>query len=140
MGRVTVSVKMTNAIDVGIAERKLISKSEIRSLEVEGIVDTGAAMLSLPEDLVEQLGLRIMGHRRVRYANGKPDRIPFAGVLLLEIQGRETSADCLVQKKGSPVLIGQIPLEAMDWAVHPAGQRLIPGHEGEDDMAMIEMY
>ena len=28
------------------------------------------------------------------------------------------------------VLIGQIPLEEMDGMVHPAQQRLVPGHEG----------
>jgi len=34
---------------------------------------------------------------------------------------------------GCPVLIGQIPLEALDWVVDPVGQRLIgnPDHNGE---------
>ncbi len=38
-----------------------------------------------------------------------------------------------------PVLIGQIPLEALDFLVDPIGQRLIgnPEHGGEQ---MIEMF
>jgi hypothetical protein len=38
-----------------------------------------------------------------------------------------------------PVLIGQIPLEVLDFVVDPVGQRLIgnPAHGGEQ---MLEMY
>jgi hypothetical protein len=55
------------------------------------------------------------------------------------IQGR----DCLVEVTEIPdyslVLIGQIPLEAMDWVVDSIGQRLIgnPAHGGEH---MIDAY
>jgi hypothetical protein len=38
-----------------------------------------------------------------------------------------------------PVIIGQIPLEAMDWVVDMRGQRLIgnPEHGGED---MVDIF
>ena len=140
MGKVIVKVKFTNSTDSDNAQQGLITESAIRTIETEGIVDTGAVMLSLPQDLVEKLGLRTIGQRRVRYANGQPDQKPIAGAILIEIQGRQALVDCLVQDEDSPVLIGQVPLELMDWAVHPQEQRLIPGHEGENEMALIEMY
>ena len=52
----------------------------------------------------------------------------------LTIQGR----DCVIDVAGIadhlPVIVGQIPLEAMDWVVDMKGQRLIgnPEHGGED--------
>lgn len=140
MGKLIVKAKLTNSTDLDNVQRGLIPESEVRRLEVEGIVDKGAVMLSLPKNFVAALGLRTIEYRRVRYANGKPDRRPVAGVILIEIQGRQTSVDCLVQDTGSPVLIGQVPLELMDWAGHPQTQCLIPGHEGENEMALIEMY
>jgi hypothetical protein len=38
-----------------------------------------------------------------------------------------------------PVIIGQIPLEMLDWVVDPEGQKLIgnPAHGGEQ---MLDMY
>ena len=44
----------------------------------------------------------------------------------------EVSDDC-------PVLVGQVPLELMDFVVDPAGQQLIgnPAHGGEQ---VVELY
>ncbi len=61
------------------------------------------------------------------------------GALKLTVQGR----DCLVEvaelPDECPVLIGQIPLEALDFVVDPIGQRLIgnPAHGGEHMMDLL---
>ena len=53
--------------------------------------------------------------------------------------GREATVDPIEIPEGTPILIGQIPLEAMDWVVDLGGQKLIgnPAHGGEH---IIEMY
>lgn len=57
----------------------------------------------------------------------------------LTIQGRECVVEVHEIPDHSPVLIGQIPLEALDWVVDPNGQRLIgnPDHGGQH---MAEAY
>jgi hypothetical protein len=47
--------------------------------------------------------------------------------------------DVVALPEGSPVLIGQVPLELLDFVVDPENQRLIgnPAHGG---VQMIEMY
>ena len=42
MGEVKVTVKMSNAMEVGMARRGLMQREQVRSLEVEAVVDTGA--------------------------------------------------------------------------------------------------
>ena len=89
-------------------------------------------MLSLPGSLIAQLGLAKRKTRRVRTANG----IREAGVydaVRLSIQGRDCVIDVADIPDTCPVLIGQAPLELMDWVVDPVGQRLIgnPEHNGE---------
>jgi len=42
MGKVQVKVKITNAIDEGLARRGQLEVSKVRSCEVEALVDTGA--------------------------------------------------------------------------------------------------
>ena len=57
----------------------------------------------------------------------------------LTIQGRDCTADVAELPDDCPVLIGQLPLEMLDFIVDPIGQRLIgnPEHGGEH---MIEHF
>ena len=51
----------------------------------------------------------------------------------LTINDRNCTVDVLDLADDCPVLIGQIPLEGMDFVVDPVGQRLIgnPDHDGD---------
>lgn len=55
------------------------------------------------------------------------------------IQDRYCSADIAELPSGSPVLIGQVPLEVMDFVVDPKGQHIIgnPAHGGK---WMLDMF
>jgi hypothetical protein len=57
----------------------------------------------------------------------------------LTIQGRDVVTEVCEVPDDCPPLIGQIPLEGLDFVVDLAGQRLIgnPEHGGEQ---MIELY
>jgi hypothetical protein len=59
--------------------------------------------------------------------------MPMYSAVWLTIQGRECVLDVGEIDDQFPVLIGQIPLEALDWVVDPKGQRLIgnPDHGGD---------
>ena len=41
MGEVRVTVKLNNAVDLGMQRRGLIQPAEVRSVTVEAVVDTG---------------------------------------------------------------------------------------------------
>jgi hypothetical protein len=62
--------------------------------------------------------------------------MPMYSVVRLTIQGRECSLDVGEISDDLPVLIGQIPLESLDFVVDMKGQRLIgnPAHGGEHIM------
>ena len=51
----------------------------------------------------------------------------------LTVQGRDCISDVAEIPDDFPIVIGQVPLELMDWVVDPRGQRLIgnPEHGGE---------
>jgi clan AA aspartic protease len=92
---------------------------QVRSAEVEVLIDTGATMLVLPADVVQRLGVAEEGRRKVRYANGQVSEVPWVGGVRLEILGREMTCDALVEATGTVPLVGQIPLEALDLVVDP---------------------
>ena len=61
------------------------------------------------------------------------------GSVRLTIQGRDWISDVSEVPDECPVLIGQLPLEALDFVVDPVNQRLNgnPAHGGEH---IIELY
>ncbi|MEG5140810.1 MULTISPECIES: hypothetical protein [unclassified Microcoleus] len=62
MGRVTATIAVTNEVDKILADRGFIPTEQIRSLTLDNVlVDTGATRLCLPEEIIAQLGLNLVG-------------------------------------------------------------------------------
>jgi len=124
MGCVMTKIKLTNITDVDKAKEALIPAAEVRSFEVEGLVDTGAVLLVIPADLARALGVSEVERRTVRYADGHRAERSIVGGILIEILGRRMVGEAVVEAEGTDVLIGQIPLEALDLIVDPATRDL----------------
>src|SRR5262249_22968457 len=87
MGKVMPKVRLTNFEDlVALREGRIVAE-RVRSIEVDALVDTGATMLMIPEDVRVALGLPVTGERSVRYANGSTARIPRVAGVWLEVLG-----------------------------------------------------
>jgi predicted aspartyl protease len=133
MGRVLVTALIENLSDLFLAEKGTIPPEQVRRVEVQdALVDTGAWTLSLPKRLIEQLGLKYLSTRDMRTAAGVK-RTDIYGTVRLTIMGRDFATDVTEVSDDCPVLIGQIPLEALDFVVDPKAQRLIgnPAHGGK---------
>jgi clan AA aspartic protease len=97
---------------------------QVRTLEVEALVDTGATTLILPKDIADRLGLVVYEQRRVKLADGRVVEVPRVGAVRLEILRRDMVCDALVVPEGNVPLIGQIPLEELDLIVDPKSRDL----------------
>nr|MDQ3013313.1 hypothetical protein [Acidobacteriota bacterium] len=58
MGELNVELFLENATDREMFKRGLMKEDDVRKLTTKAIVDTGAMMLVLPQDQVEELGRR----------------------------------------------------------------------------------
>jgi clan AA aspartic protease len=124
MGKVMTKIKLTNLNDVQDVQTRALRPEQVRVLEIEALVDTGATSLVLPADLVAALGMREIGRRKVRYADGRVEEIPWVGPLQIEILGRVMIGEALVVAAGAMPLIGQIPLENLDLIVDPKSREV----------------
>jgi len=124
VGRVNAHVKLTNSADLQHAREGLRPFAEVRTLEIEALVDTGATMLFLPADVVARLGIPYERMRKVRYADGHIGEVPWVGGVRLEVLGREMVCDALVGPPGTTPLLGQIQLEELDLIVDPKNREL----------------
>jgi predicted aspartyl protease len=133
MEKALVPAKLENLNDLYEVSQGRLKPEAVRTVEVpDALVDTGAVNLMLPRRLVEQLGLQRYRTRRARTSGGITD-IPMCGMVLLTVQGRDCRMEVGEIPDDCPVLIGQIPLESLDFVVDPLHQRLIgnPEHGGE---------
>lgn len=114
MGEVRTRVILVNQGDVVLAEAGVLKEAP-RRLDIDAVVDTGAVMTLLPQDVVETLGLPIDGK--------------IAGRLLLTIGDRQMDTDCLVGPPSCEPLVGQLVLERLDLIVDPLRQTVTPRPE-----------
>jgi predicted aspartyl protease len=139
MGRVLTEATIVNLKDLWDAERNRLPADQVRRLEVtDALVDTGATLLSLPTRLIQQLGLTWQGKKRVTSSPGVGEANMYEAVRLT-IQGRTCTMDVMEVADQIPVLIGQLPLEHLDFVVDPRNHRLVgnPAHGGEH---VYELY
>jgi len=126
MGRFAVRLQITNRGDEVLAERGLLKPGQVRKAEIDGIVDSGAASLVLPQAMVKKLGLPKGQKVKVRYADRRHATRDTAGDVHLELEGRSGLFTAVVEPKRRTALIGAIVLEALDLLVDCKLQKLVP--------------
>ena len=133
MGGVLTAIKAENIEDLLRVKLGLIRPNEVRAVQVkEALVDTGATILSLPTRMIKELGLDFKYHRLSETPVGLRKVRVFSPVRLL-VEDRECVVDVAEVTNRSPALVGQIPLELMDFVVDPRRRKIIPNpaHDGE---------
>lgn len=139
MGRVTTEARFENLKDLWAVEQGLKTLAEARTLTIpDALVDTGATLLSLPTSVIQRLGLTRVSSKRITSSVG-PGEAGMYDAVRLTIQGRFCTMDVMEVPDGVPALIGQLPLEHLDFVVDPKSRTLIgnPAHGGEH---VYELY
>jgi clan AA aspartic protease len=124
MGEVRVKATITNALDEALARRGQIPSGEIRSYEVDAMIDTRAVRSVIPSYVAQRLGLASRGQRVVEYADGRKEAVDVTEPVVISVLERDTLEEALVL--GDEVLIGQTVLEKLDLMVDCNRNRVIP--------------
>jgi len=149
MGIVHAEIILRNAADVSNVNRGYIKEPEIRQTTVTAIVDTGSVNLVINEDIRRQLGLSLERPYKARLADGSLQTYNFAESVQIQWKDRIVTCQAVVVQEGNlrlttskwsgsvevpnanNVLLGAIPLEALDLIVNPVNQELIGAHGDE---------
>jgi predicted aspartyl protease len=140
MGKVWAEIEVSNDSDeVGVREGRLAPEA-VRKAEVRALVDTGATLLVLPEEVIGRLGLALRRTVQSRLADGKLHPRRVYGPVLIRAFKRTMSVEALEAPPGVPALLGQIPLECLDLLVDSRNQRLVRNPESPDpEMALVDV-
>jgi len=133
MGRFLTAATIESLRDLFDADRGRLPLDQVRRLTLtDALVDTGASMLCLPTRMIRQLGLNAFTKKRFTTCLGVGNADVYEAVRLT-IKDRSCTMDVLEVPDTVPALIGQLPLEALDFVVDPKNCSLIgnPAHGGE---------
>jgi clan AA aspartic protease len=95
-----------------------------QSSTIEFLVDTGATLLVVPQDLAQTLSLQPTRTHEVILAGGQEQVWPIAEVRL-RLNGQEVTTPCFIAP-GGPPLLGAVALESLFLAADPVSKKLIP--------------
>ncbi|MBI2925927.1 MAG: retropepsin-like domain-containing protein [Verrucomicrobia bacterium] len=137
MGKVVVKIKLTNQFDL-FAKTRLGIKRKPRLIEVEALVETGATRLYLKPSVIKALGLQQVGKVESQTTNGTRTRGVYDPVRL-ELMGRHGIFEVVDIDEQVPNLLGQIPLEYLDYVLDLKNRKLIP-NPAHGDRQMSEEY
>jgi len=124
MGHVYADITLLNAVDVVLAQRGDLSEENVRTVEVNAMVDSGAMTLTINEKIAEQLGLAVQKRTTVVLADGSHRECDYVGPVHIHFDNRLASCLALVLPGADEILLGVIPLEEMDVIIDPNTQKL----------------
>jgi len=137
MGLVHAEITLKNAWDIASVRRGYIKEPDIRQTTVTAMVDTGSLNLVINEDIRHQLGLSVESTYEAELADGSVQTYDLTESVQIQWKDRKVACQAVVIPNASNVLLGAIPLEALDLIINPVKQELIGAH-GDKVVYMIK--
>ena len=103
------------------------ARTDLEDIDALALVDSGAIDLCVPRHVANQLHLSVVDRREITLADGRRQVVDYAGPIRVEVFGRSAFTGAMVM--GETVLLGAIPMQAMDVLIDPRRERLIPNPE-----------
>lgn len=132
MGMTYADIELINWSDLDRVRRFEIDNDEVRRIHINLLVDTGAYMLTINENIQSILGLPTIEIRSTQLANGNWVKLPVVGPIEVRFANRRATCNAYVLPGDSEALLGAIPLEELDVIIHPQRQELIVNPEHPD--------
>jgi predicted aspartyl protease len=126
VGRFSVEFEVANNDDLALMYRGLLPPDQVRRETIQGVVDSGATKLVLPQAVVKRLGLRLGDKIQVRYADGRKVQREGAEGVYVQLLGRHGTFTAIVEPRRKTALVGAIVLEDLDLLVDCVAQRVVP--------------
>ncbi len=124
MGLVYAEIELFNTGDIEMVNRGFLKAEEIRKAKVRALVDSGAYMLCINEQIVNQLGLRFIMKQTAQLANVATEEVAIVGPVEVKFINRSTSCRAMVILGDNEILLGAIPMEDMDVIIDLRDQQL----------------
>jgi len=128
MGNFMEKITLENGRDRLLAKSGGISESQIRTVDVEAVPDTGAWTLIINEETRQWLELATIDRVESTIADGVTAMYDLTEPVAIRWKNRQTIQSAVVIPTVKYILLGAIPLEALDLYVDPVNKKLAGVH------------
>jgi clan AA aspartic protease len=137
MGIVNTEITLRNAGDVSYVGRGFIHEHDVRHTTVTAVVDTGAWTLAINEKTRKKLGLRIDGDKVSTLADGSQSHYQTTEPVFVHWKNRKAICTAVLLPDADDILLGALPLEAMDLTINPLREEVVGAH-GEEELYKLK--
>ena len=131
-------IELINSSDMEMARRHSIGTDEIKRMQLNMLVDSGAYMMAINETIQSQLELPFVEKRKVQVADSRVIEYEVVGPVFVKFKNRTAVCNAFVLPGDNEPLLGAIPMEEMDVLIHPQRQELIVNPE-HPNYAVLKM-
>lgn len=129
MGLVYAEIDLISVDDMVLHRRGYLEEDKIKQVRVSALVDSGAYMLCINENVRAQLDLPLIEKQFSRLADETLLELEVVGPVEIRFENRSTTVRAIVLPGNSEVLLGAIPMEDMDVLIDPKRQKLVVNPE-----------
>lgn len=129
MGLVYAEIDLISVDDLVLHRRGYLDENKIKQVKVKALVDSGAYMLAINENVRAQLDLPVIEKQFGRLADETLIEFDVVGPVEVRFENRSTTVRAVVLPGSSEILLGAIPMEDMDVLIDPKRQKLIVNPE-----------
>ena len=113
MGLVYADIELISSSDITLARHFVIGDEEIKRMNVRMLVDSGAYMMAINENIQEQLQLPVIEKRKAQMADGSIKEYDLVGPIEVKFKNRRCSVDAIVLPGDNEPLLGAISYNEM---------------------------
>jgi clan AA aspartic protease len=125
MGLIRADLEITNLRDVILRDEGVIAQEKVRKMKINFLVDSGAYMLAINENVRTQLGLKKVDKRLAELANGETLELDVVGPLEVRFENRRGSFDAMILPGNSECLLGAIPMQDLDLVIFEKEEKIM---------------
>jgi hypothetical protein len=126
VGRISVEFEVANNDNLALVRRGLLPPDQVRRETIQGVFDSGATKLVLPQAVVKRLDLPQGDPILVRDADGRRVQRAGADGVYVQLLGRHGTFSAIVGPRRKTALVGAIVLEELDLLVDGKSQQVVP--------------
>jgi hypothetical protein len=122
------TITLENTGDTVLARYGVIKPQDIRKIKIDAIVDSGAWTLVMGPEMQSKLGLQKLADSSSEVAGGEEKPGWETEPVTIYWQDRPTACRAFVLDGQKNVLLGALPLKAMDLTIDMKKERLVGKH------------
>ncbi|MDH4129788.1 MAG: hypothetical protein OEV44_13605, partial [Spirochaetota bacterium] len=111
MGLIYAEIEIIRSDDLALVNEGYIQPDKVRKMKVQALVDSGAYMLCINENIKDQLKLKKLDEIEAEMADCRLQKTEILGPVEIQFETRSTSCRVVVLPGTCEVLLSSIPRE-----------------------------